>query len=568
VVQWKNGKLAYPMDGESNRVPDYSYAGFKAGETALPTVAEVARLEAAGGDNTARIQQALDAVGARTPDANGLRGALVLGPGTWEIKGTVKVLQSGVVLRGSGNGSDPAKNTVLHATGNTPDQRPVVNLGASASWSETGAKVNVTTAFVPVGSFSFEVADGAAFKAGDAVVVKHPSSQAWIDAIGGGGPVESASWAAGSNDIEYFRRVTAVAGNKITLDVPVYNHLDKKLTQCYVAHAAWKPVTLSGVENLRVDIQTLGGEDEAHAWSAVNVTGAENAWVKGVVALHWGYAGVKVESSVRVTVADCQSLEPVAIRTGARMYNFSNDRRSQQILFVNCLAANGRHGYISNGVSSSSGLVYYKCKATSGGASEGGHRRWVTGVLYDNIVEEKTGQITLINRGDMGTSHGWGTAHSTIWKYNSELMAQKPPTAQNYGITNAGHFRTNFYFPGAAGVNEMKTGDLFPASLYEAQLCERLGAGTAIGSKGGLRNGRSPDGDAVAGRLITFYGGGAGAEGWAALNAVGSDPESRVRLSDLHGRTAWEGKRRNFPGPAGAGSRLSHGVYRMEPLIR
>ena len=56
--------------------------------------------------------------------------------------------------------------------------------------------------------------------------------------------------------------------------------------------------------------------------------------------------------------------------------------------------------------------------------------------------------MLLINRGDFGSSHGWGTAHSTIWKYNSEMLAQQPPTAQNYAISNAGNFRTSVYFPG------------------------------------------------------------------------------------------------------------------------
>jgi hypothetical protein len=56
---------------------------------------------------------------------------------------------------------------------------------------------------------------------------------------------------------------------------------------------------------------------------------------------------------------------------------------------------------------------------------------------------------------------------------------QKPPTAQNYGITNGGHFRTHFFADGPMGVQELKSGELVPTSLYEAQLCERLGAAPA-----------------------------------------------------------------------------------------
>ena len=106
-------------------------------------------------------------------------------------------------------------------------------------------------------------------------------------------------------------------------------------------------------------------------------------------------------------------------------------------------------------------------------AREGG---WSTGVLYDNHDETgDTGQVLLINRGGAANpGQGWSAAHSTIWKYDGELVVQKPPTAQNYGITNAGRFRTRFYADGPAGVQELAAGELIPRSLYEAQLCERL----------------------------------------------------------------------------------------------
>jgi len=37
-----------------------------------------------------------------------------------------------------------------------------------------------------------------------------------------------------------------------------------------------------------------------------------------------------------------------------------------------------------------------------------------------------------------------------------------------------GHFRPRFYNPGPAGIQELRSGELIPTSLYEAQLCERL----------------------------------------------------------------------------------------------
>src|SRR5688572_22940527 len=65
------GKLKYASDSARNRVPDFSYVGYHYGEKPLPTVPDVLMISPATGDSTARIQQAIDQVGARTPDANG-----------------------------------------------------------------------------------------------------------------------------------------------------------------------------------------------------------------------------------------------------------------------------------------------------------------------------------------------------------------------------------------------------------------------------------------------------------------------------------------------------------------
>jgi hypothetical protein len=475
-VFYSGGKLSYVTDAENNRIPDYSFAGYHYGEAPLPTVPEVMRLTPASGDNTALIQKALDQVGARTPDAKGFRGALVLAPGTYEIRGTLHVNKSGVVLRGSGDGDDPASATILRATGDTPHQRPVVILGSNSNvWTEASTHRKVTTPFVAVGSNSLDVESASGFAVGDFVVVHHPSTQAWIDVVGGGGMVADAPWKAGQIDIVYYRRITRISGQTLSFDAPLFNHLDRKLSQAYVAKVASNHITEAGVESLRVDIATAGGEDENHAWDGVAVTGAHDSWVLHVTALHFGSAGIVLGNAVRVTVASCRALDPVAIRTGSRMYNFNNERHSQLNLFTMCEATQARHSYISNGVSLSSGIVYHR-SSQLGGGSEGGHRMWVQGVLYDNITEQDKGQVLLINRGDFGTSHGWGAVHSTIWKYNSEMLAQKPPTGQNYAFSNAGSFRPTVYFPGPIGVEELNPGNLVPTSLYEAQLCERLKA--------------------------------------------------------------------------------------------
>ncbi|HCU52281.1 MAG TPA: hypothetical protein DGG94_21210, partial [Micromonosporaceae bacterium] len=80
------------------------------GGVALPSVAVKQTISPGTGDDGARIQAALDAVGALSPDANGLRGAVLLNTGTYEVSGSLTLARSGVVLRGS-------EGTVVRATG-------------------------------------------------------------------------------------------------------------------------------------------------------------------------------------------------------------------------------------------------------------------------------------------------------------------------------------------------------------------------------------------------------------------------------------------------------------------
>src|SRR5262249_14580958 len=50
-VFYSSGRLTYVKDWEGNRIPDYSYAGYRYGEVPIPSVPEVMRISPVGGDN-------------------------------------------------------------------------------------------------------------------------------------------------------------------------------------------------------------------------------------------------------------------------------------------------------------------------------------------------------------------------------------------------------------------------------------------------------------------------------------------------------------------------------------
>lgn len=476
------GRLTYTADGQGNRVPDFSFAGYRQGEREIPRVPEVERVSPAAGDDTARVQAALDRVAARPRSPSGLRGAVVLAPGVYQIAGTLRVRASGVVLRGAGAGADPATSTILRATGDTPHQRDVIVLGpgdVNLRRLQASPRRSVTTARVLVNQTELELDDVGGLAVGDAVMLTRPSTSAWIAALNGGGG--SRAWNPGEVDTAYLRHLVAIRGRRVTLDVPVYDTLDRAVSQSVLSRVDDRSVARElGVESLRVDIQTAGGADEDHALNAVRVNGVRDAWVRDVTGLHFVYAAVVVEHAQRVTVQRCQGLDPVAALDGGRMYNFAANDYAQQVLFVDCAAANGRHHFVSNGTSSVSDVVFLRGRSTGAHAPMEGHRRWSQALLYDSIVERAPNTVVvagLYNRGDRGTFHGWSAVHSALWRYDTgggTVIVQRPPLGQNYALGVVGTITGSGPATGSAGFIEAMRGELAPASLYEAQLCDRL----------------------------------------------------------------------------------------------
>jgi|GEM_PF-572064 len=485
--------LRYVADQEHNYIPDFSYAGYKNGETILPSIATVRTIAPVLGDNTQHIQAALDELAGLPMNEEGFRGALLLEAGAYEIHGTIVIRASGVVLRGMGNGSDTSSNTVLLGVGNAPEQRDIIQVGnaANASWSNAvaGTQSTVTSSFVPAGSRSLAVAAPELYSIGNNVIVKHRSTTDWLASINNGGTATDSPWSPGTIDIVYNRYITGInlEESKINLDAPIYDHLEQALSQSeiYVLDKSGIRTNI-GIEDLRIDIQTAGSLDEAHARNGVRLIGVEDCWVRGVTALHFSYAAVETTLATRVTVLDCEGLQPHSLIDGGRRYNFVASRSSNNILFERCHASEGRHSFVSNGTSSVSGIVFYDCNSQRDYSASEGHRRWSQGLLFDNITFSQSQTNTLLglyNRGSFGTGHGWSSVASVAWKVkvplSRNIKLQKPPGRQNYAIACEALVTNLHTFPHPIGYVELSNQTPLISSLYREQFETRQEKGIA-----------------------------------------------------------------------------------------
>src|SRR5262245_58233123 len=73
LVSMEKDVLLYRADTNGNRVPDFSTCGYASGDKDIPNTPVRIVVAPVTGDETARIQSAIDYVGTLGPDADGIR---------------------------------------------------------------------------------------------------------------------------------------------------------------------------------------------------------------------------------------------------------------------------------------------------------------------------------------------------------------------------------------------------------------------------------------------------------------------------------------------------------------
>ena len=482
-----DGRLAYVADEQGNTIHDASHAGYRGGGVAIPTLPVRETVWPVNGDNTAHVQAAIDRVSSRMPDAGGFRGAVLLRAGYYRMATPLRILASGVVLRGEGMGDT---GTILVGTGSGQATLVLIG-GASGVTTRDDTRQLVTDDYVPVGARSFRVASTAGFRRGDTVVVRRIGNQEWIDAVGMNLDTPGGRWRP--FNIEWDRVVADVQGNTITVDAPITCAIEKRWGGGdVVKYEDPGRIDTAGVENLRavsefdptkrsteygnMDRPNYVAEeyyaDEDHYRNFIVFDNVRNGWVRNATALHFVNSMVGTQRGSKwITVQDCVSREPVSRRMGARRFTFA--LRGQLALVQRCHSDKGRHSFMT-GQPSGSGNVFLDCRATSPFSSSEPHEQWASGTLYDNV------QAPLTARFWKNITIGWAGANTVFWNCEGDFLVQKPPTAQNYSFGHIGVNAVVFNIPlqdttKENGHIESLDRHVTPRSLYLTQLRERLG---------------------------------------------------------------------------------------------
>jgi hypothetical protein len=495
VYPGQDGWIISKPDNLGDRVPNFSRVGYRYGEEPLPDVQFLVEsnrwfiVSPVVGDDQNAIQSAIDQVEALTTNAHGFRGVVQLTAGLFTISNQLTIRSNGVVLRGVGDGSATASNTILRSTSSNQVELIEVDAASGSRSTVAGTTHAVVDKYVPVGATSFRVDSTANWSVGDRVVVDRPATTNWVEALGmdsipqnsDGTVVQWQSNLTGHVQ-RYERVITRLEGDRVFLDAPIPNALEQEFTSATVYRYTFNTrLRQIGIENLRGEALFNGSGDENHAWTFINYLRVEDSWIRNITARNFGFCAVELgTSSTRITVEDCQNLDPQSQITGGRRYAFNN--QGQLNLLWRLFSELGRHDFVNNSPTRGPN-VFYDGLATNQFAESGPHQRWSTGTLYDNLVVEGEA-LAAYNRGNFGTGHGWSGANMVFWNSKADtLRVENPFTAQNWVIGCMGTPQNPGDFLGAplgtfdsTGTN-VTLGDPIhnPAhSLYVGQRYERL----------------------------------------------------------------------------------------------
>ena len=326
VEPGSEGNLLYGTDQYGNRIPDFSHCGYMGGNKSIPNAPIRITVTPVPGDNTLRIQTALDYVASLSADEQGIRGAVLLKKGQYEVSGGLKISASGVVLRGQGMSED---GTVLIVSGQ--DRRTLITIaGANDKKVSADTQYRIKADSIPIGSYNVNLDSTRGLKVGDTVDVVRPCTVEWINELGmnsfGGGLNNYFAWKPRSRDLSWDRVIRAITQDTITLDAPVTTAIESRFGGGWIEPYTWPGrIRHVGVENLRLvsAFDPDNPKDEEHAWMAVTMESVENAWVRQVTVKHFACSAVAVwESCKWITVQDCLSLAPVSEIGGYRRHTF------------------------------------------------------------------------------------------------------------------------------------------------------------------------------------------------------------------------------------------------------
>jgi len=476
-------------DAEGRGFADFSYAGYRHGETPPSPAWPVLSLVDFGADP--RGATASDGAFAKALASAPSSGAILEFPaGRYRFDDRLIVDRSNLVIRGVG-----AEQTFLQFT-----RTDGMDYGGHIEFAavlDTTAEV-LLAADAPRDTADILVADTTGFSPGDDVLVGWTLSEAFIADYGMEEP-----WAPRAGEWKpFFRRtVVSVDEGRLVLDVPLrHDALTRdgasvRKVEGYLAEVGLEALSLSNA----VDPDAAWAQTQV---AAVELRHVKDAWVRDVQSYaagpegaHLQSKGISIVGSLRVSVLDSVMQDPQHRGEGGNGYLFEVSQ-SSEVLFADLLARNGRHNFIQNWEFGTSGCVFLRCHSEGSVAylqhgfpspmpaySEFHHSLAMANLIDDCTLDDGW---AAINRGQWSSGSGVSATESVFWNPSGAGRILSKQAGHGYVVASeamdvdtslsAPHFFPQEMTAPQDFVERIPTeSELEPQSLYEDQRARRLG---------------------------------------------------------------------------------------------
>ena len=446
----------------AGRLPDYSYAGYHAGERELPEVEErwvVTDYGALGDgqtDDSDAIQAAITAAGESL--AAGETGALTFPPGTYRITDQIRLNHSGVVLRGAGR-----DETLLAFEVSLADV-----YGASEQWSwsgglislegDTGGDLTTLAADAERGDLTLAVTDSASLVAGQFVILAQSdetgtlSSHLHNDQTSGG----ECDWQQPYN-YWWVVQLAEVTAGQVTLVQPL--RMDARLEWGAVLREV-TPLEEVGVEHLSVvfpETEYAGHLLEPGYNGITTIDGVVNGWVRDV---RFDYVDNAILADPHTK---WMTFEDIVIGGRGGHHGFNINHTADCLIsdvafetdFVHAVSVDHK----------ANGNVFRRMTATT--YIELDHHR---DAPFENLFTNIPSAVSFVSGGSSCAGPPSG-ARETLWNLEGPLI---PPYWGSTQANVVGELTEEDVFTEDAEWYE-NVEDLWPRDLYEAQRALRLG---------------------------------------------------------------------------------------------
>lgn len=497
-----NGLLNYkPLNTNGDHIMDFSSAGYMGGGVSLPLPPATVTISPIGngGDDTANIQQAINTVSALPPNSNGIRGVVLLKAGSYNVQSTLNIAASGVILRGSGSGSNgtiinntnPTQNgtTTAVASPGAGGQTLLSVLGNGNYTIVSSSTTNITDSYVPSGANTLTLSSTGNFQVGSQIAIQRPITSAWVKFMGMDNLGAGNTWLPVGTNTTWLRTITGINGQQITLDAPLSDSLDSTYLNppggTVSLYTLSNPLQQVGIEHIRfVGVPRTMYTNN----NMLMMDNAINSWVQDVVGDNFT-SGVTLGKGVsRMTLTSValthENNNANVPCLGAKFAEFS--LYGSQILIDKSSSTGAAASFYFATLSRAPGPnVLLNFQGTPDTvcsmSSIQPHERWATGLLIDgaqlapnkNGNSSVAGSIDFANRGSAGSGQGWSVGWSVVWNAVASFNIQQPPGSTNWNIGGVGNIAAQTTEP--AGIVDSPNVPVAPKSLYLAQMCQRAG---------------------------------------------------------------------------------------------